>query len=203
MIVFTTYLSFYISRYAVPARVAIVMISLLGLINLSGGVRGLLPRTDRGCWLLSFIEMSQYFVLYAGVEYACANMLTRAEARIKSALQKQDKREKEERGPLKVRRTSTQVLTATEVMLQNDAETDPNETTQEVSVQIQDDNKPRADDQTRDEFGRLGRLMVFLGSETNPVPRDEHFDIFSRYAFVPVYAIVVGVMYTQFDTITD
>jgi len=210
MLVFTIYTSFFISRYAVPARIAMIMISLLGLINLSGGIRQDLPRTDQGCWLLSFITMAQWFVMYAGLEYATANLLTRAEVRIKTALQKQDKREKEKMsGGGALKRHST-TKTAMEVMQANDMEHDDSAVVAEASVAVDvvsdgkrvdvvSDGKrrARADEEARDEFSRLGRLMVWLGSEEKPFPRDEHLDIFSRFFFVPAWAICVGVMYAQ------
>jgi len=88
-ILLTTYLSFFISRYAVPARVAVVMINMLALINIVNGIRSSLPRFEAGCWLLNYIMMAQCFVMYAAVEYAAVNMLTRAETRIKNAIQRQ------------------------------------------------------------------------------------------------------------------
>jgi len=98
MIVAVIYLSFFISRYAVPARIAIVMISLLGLINLSNTVRSSMPRTDQGCWLLDVIGVAQWFVLYAAMEYGVVNMLTRAEVRIKTARHDHERRVAQARG---------------------------------------------------------------------------------------------------------
>lgn len=201
MIIFTCYLSFFISRYAVPARVAILMISLLGLINLNNGIRAELPRTDQGCWLLSFIKMSQFFVMYAALEYAIANMLTRAQARINTALQKQDKREKEGQSPGRTLIRQTTTMTATELMRIGDSENGVADETSVhgVTVQVVQNGKNRADEKALEDFGRLGRCMVRLGSEEFPMPRDEVLDIASRFLFMPAYAIAVGLMYAQLE----
>merc|ERR1712070_1027980 len=89
MIVFVAYLSFYISRYAAPARVGVVMISLLSLINLSNGISNWLPRGNKDCWLLTFLTVAQAFVFFAMFQFAVVNMLTRIEHRIRAAIHKQ------------------------------------------------------------------------------------------------------------------
>ena len=220
MIICVTYLSFYISRYAVPARVAVVMICLLGLVNLSGGVRSNMPRSDQGCWLLDVITVGQAFVMIAAVEYAVANrglysacilmhfmheliralcvaqmanMLTRAETRMKAARFAQEKRREKQQGShLQQKRAPT--VSPAELQRAIDEEVD-------VVVQnggaVDNGSEPDDDDQTIQEFGRLGRFMMCGGRARNMLVRDEHLDITCRYLFPPAYAIAVGILHAQ------
>eukprot|EP00966_Prymnesium_polylepis_P252374 5834604-Prymnesium_polylepis.1 len=129
------YLSFFISRHAVPARVGVVMISLLGLINLSNTVRSALPRFAHGSWILNMINSAQIFVLFAAFEYACANMLTRSEARIKTARLDQEKREAKAKG-----KTIHEHLSPTDLLCAEDAEMDPAALAMQEDVDNDDDD---------------------------------------------------------------
>lgn len=79
------YLSFWISRAAVPARVAIVVICYLALENKVAAISASLPKVKGGVWLLRYCQCSRYFVLVSAVEYVFVNYLFRSEARIDKA----------------------------------------------------------------------------------------------------------------------
>jgi len=49
-------------------------------------VINVLPRTGDPVWLLQMNNMAQMFVVYAAIEYAVVNYLTRVEARVQAAL---------------------------------------------------------------------------------------------------------------------
>ena len=82
------YLSFYIARAAVPARVGLIAVTYLAISNTISSVRATLPKISGSIWLLDFLNMSVMFIFTSGVEYAIANYLTRAEARVTKALAK-------------------------------------------------------------------------------------------------------------------
>ena len=82
------YLSFYITRAAVPARVGLIAVTYLAISNTISSVRATLPKISGSIWLLDFLNMSVVFIFIAGVEYVIANYLTRAEARVTKALAK-------------------------------------------------------------------------------------------------------------------
>uniref|UniRef100_A0A7S2GXP1 Uncharacterized protein n=1 Tax=Haptolina brevifila TaxID=156173 RepID=A0A7S2GXP1_9EUKA len=53
------------------------------------------------------------------------------------------------------------------------------------------------------DFGLMGRCMMSTGrlvkgsSKMKPFPCDEHLDIACRWAFIPCYAIAMGIMHAQ------
>jgi hypothetical protein len=84
------YLSFWITRAAVPARVALVAICYLSISNQQGNVQQSLPRTSSSVWLLRLLSYSTKFVFLAGLEYAFANFLSRVDAKIKKVREQID-----------------------------------------------------------------------------------------------------------------
>lgn len=89
-IVAMAYLSFWISRQAVPARVALVVIGFLVIMAKLSSVQEDLPETSDHVWLVTFMQISMYFVFIASAEYAMANTLSRIEARVKKARESLD-----------------------------------------------------------------------------------------------------------------
>jgi len=85
IVVCFTWLSFFISRSAVPARSSLVIVCYLVLSSQAAAVVASLPRIDYPVWLHRFLINSGYFVLFAMFEFAAANMLMRAEARCDKA----------------------------------------------------------------------------------------------------------------------
>ena len=81
-VVFITWSSFFISRTAVPARVAMVIIAFLTLSGIINNVLSALPRLPGSVWLLQFGQISQHFVFFACVEYPIANFVGRLEKRV-------------------------------------------------------------------------------------------------------------------------
>ena len=84
-LVVVAYLSFYVSRYAPPARVGTTFACLLALSNKEQTVLRLLPQVSYSVWLLDYMRGAFMFVLYAMAEYAIANYLMRVEKRVQEA----------------------------------------------------------------------------------------------------------------------
>jgi hypothetical protein len=66
--VLIAWLSFFVSRYAAPARVGMSFTCLLAIYNLQGSVLRLLPRLSEDVWLLTFMNATLWFVVFAMVE---------------------------------------------------------------------------------------------------------------------------------------
>ena len=75
--VFIAYTSFFITRSAVPARVALTIISFLALSGFVNSVNRSLPHLSDDVWLLSFLKCSLFAVFSAGMEFVLVNYLTR------------------------------------------------------------------------------------------------------------------------------
>ena len=67
---------------AVPARVALSVIGLLTLTNVSNAISASLPRLSGKVWLLDMLTWSIAFIAYASFEFTIVNMLFRIEHRI-------------------------------------------------------------------------------------------------------------------------
>lgn len=63
-----TWASFFISRAAVPARVAMVIIAFLSLTGSINSILATLPRLSGPVWLLELAQISQVHVFIACVE---------------------------------------------------------------------------------------------------------------------------------------
>lgn len=85
MIVAFAWLSFFISRDAVPARTALPILAFLVLRNQATEVLADLPRLTYSIWLETFLWVSSLFVLAAAFEYAACNVLQRIRRRYVAA----------------------------------------------------------------------------------------------------------------------
>ena len=61
---------------------AMSVIGLLAITNLSNAIGASLPRISGAVWLLDFVNASIIFIVYASIEYTFANMLFRIEQRL-------------------------------------------------------------------------------------------------------------------------
>ena len=86
LVVCVAWTSFFIERGAVPARVAVVLIAYLTVSGITSAVTATLPRSPEPAWIINVLWMSRIFVFLAIFEYAIANYLKRAEARITKAM---------------------------------------------------------------------------------------------------------------------
>ena len=86
LVVCVAWTSFFIERGAVPARVAVVLIAYLTVSGITSAVTATLPRSPKTAWIITVLWMSRIFVFLAIFEYAIANYLKRAEARITKAM---------------------------------------------------------------------------------------------------------------------
>jgi hypothetical protein len=91
LLVVISWASFFISRAAVPARVAMGIICYLTLSNLVTSILAQLPKVSKSVRLIDLLQHSKYFVLFSIVEYAIANWLMRMEARVQKARDKAEK----------------------------------------------------------------------------------------------------------------
>ena len=92
LVILTAYLSFWVSRAAAPARVAMVVITLLALLGIINSTFALLPKLKGFVWLLSLQQLSLFFVVGAMIEYAAVNYLFRIQVRIERAVAAAKKR---------------------------------------------------------------------------------------------------------------
>lgn len=99
LVVLTAYLSFWISRAAAPARVAMVVITLLALSGMMNSTFAFLPKLVGFVWLLSLQQVSLFFVMGAMLEYAAVNYLFRMQVRIERAVDAAKKRMADGRAP--------------------------------------------------------------------------------------------------------
>ncbi len=86
IVVILSWFSFFISRTAPPARVAVPIIAFLSISNLTNSVLRSLPRLEGSVWLLDLLFISAVFVFISAFEYALVAILFRAEARITKVL---------------------------------------------------------------------------------------------------------------------
>ena len=81
-----SYATFFVSRGAVPARVAMCIISILTLNGISVYVVSSLPPISGKVWLLEYVTLVYFLAVVAMIEYTVAHYLTRVEARLKPLL---------------------------------------------------------------------------------------------------------------------
>lgn len=171
LIVLASYVSFFLSRAAVPARVGISMLAMLVVWNMSSSVRATLPASKGDeCLLLDFMFGSSLFCLYAVMEYGACNYISRVEARLKRILKEVKEADKKER------------------LSRGDATA---EKSIELTVKPEFDSVFAAQEDGLDhhtveahvrKYACLGLRCIVRPNGTLRL-RDEHFDIFSRYAF--------------------
>ena len=92
LVVLTAYLSFWISRAAAPARTGMVVITFLALTGMMNSTFAFLPKLVGFVWLLSLQQASLFFVMGAMLEYAAVNYLFRMQIRIERAVDAAKKR---------------------------------------------------------------------------------------------------------------
>ena len=174
LIVLASYVSFFLSRAAVPARVGISMLAMLVVWNMSSSVRATLPSSKGDeCLLLDFMFGSSLFCLYTVMEYGACNYITRVEARLKRILKELKEAEKKER------------ISRGEAAAENSIEltVKPQLSRMDTVFGFQEDGLDHdAVEAHVRKYACLGLRCIVRPNGTLRL-RDEHFDIFSRYAF--------------------
>lgn len=176
MFVIIGWASFFISRSAAPARVAMSMICFLTNTNFLSGQLGQLPRLGNSAWLLKFLATSTYFTFYAVLEYCLCNYLFRIEARIMKA--------RDKARALKMAATDEQEEPSMDESRRRKNGLAP------IVVNKQDIIDAG--------FNRKVDLMI-LNPKTNRMYfKDEHVDVMSRYMYPTVYLVVfVSLWFTK------
>jgi len=85
-LILVAWASFFISRSAAPARIAMTLICFLTLSNIESTIRIQLPRVGYENRLLRLVARSRIFVFSSIIEYAMANWLTRVEKRMEGRI---------------------------------------------------------------------------------------------------------------------
>jgi len=184
LVVIISYLSFWTSRGAVPARIALVVISFLALTNMINALVLDLPRSHEYVWLLSLMQGSMYFILIATIEYALINYLGRVEARIKRAVAAVGKKaEDSKKADVEDVATSTNTVT--------------------VSVQSAEETLHR---DVRKHLGPVSRRFVRpyrAGRPPTVIVSDDQVDICCRIFYLPIFAIMVIVFLVQLPPLQE
>jgi len=199
-----SWLSFFIARSAVPARVAITIIAFLALSGLVASVLATLPRIPvNDVWLLRLMTTTYYFIFFSVMEYAICNYLFRVEERVKKATaevnQMFDALAKKQGSPAgtiasprspgtgrgeAIRRPS-RMIEKPKSMTSDDPleEVEPIEDT---SLRVKE---------IRKRVARIDRLI--LNSKGKMRFKDQHIDICARYGYLLAYVCVLIVFYSQ------
>jgi len=202
--------SFFISRQAAPARVSLTAISFLTLLGRVNGILAHLPPLSGSVWLLDFLVASMCFCVYAIIEFAFANYLMRIEARIEKLRSEICKSEmcNEEQDKLKERvvsprpavpyaSTPTHRLSLPrEGQQQEDALPNEKESTlADVENQNVRESKYSIQAKIQKRAGRCDRWLVSRQGQL--ILRDQHLDVFSRWAYPIMYIVVVSASYAK------
>ena len=185
LVVCIAWSSFFISRSAVPARVAVTLFAFLIISGMRDAVLSTLPRNagKQDPWIVRVQGLSGFMIFAAVLEYALANFLMRIEGRIASATKAAKKRLADARA-VPVRPEAVQVEAAGRAAGAGD-------------VVVQVEASIRGDDSSRRPLGTPQRLLqevrqsvprvdgylLVLNSSSNEaepemVIRDQHLDVF-------------------------
>lgn len=169
------WLSFFIDRSAAPARVTLAMIGFLANVNFLSGQLGQLPRLGDDVWLLTLLSRSSYFTFYAVFEYVVCNWLRRIEDRIVGARKK----------------VLEDVVEARSVA---DKKSKKKKKKYDEELAEQSRMAITKDDIKESGFNYKADLLL-MKSNTRMYIKDEHVDVFSRYAYPITYLIMFSVMW--------
>lgn len=213
--------SFFIARAAVPARVAMCalpptplgarhplnpvilftprsIICYLTLTNLAGSVNASIPKVSYNVALIDFVQFSRWCVFYSIIEYSLANWLMRVEKRIEAAAVKMAKqeaaREEAVRGSMDV--PPGTVVELGEVQVNGNADPTMGSKRRRVKSTVLSQAasssvlKKRNGPAVREHLCGIDRYLV--NSTGYLAIRDQHLDIFSRYAYP--FACIIGIV---------
>lgn len=169
------YMSFFVARAAVPARVAINAITFLAISGFTGVVLRSLPLFSGRVWLLEYCRLSLFFVAFSNLEYAAANMLMRSQARIEKA-------------------TSAHARDIEASPGDGAGGATPPTAAAGVAVQV-DGARPKLRAALWHKVGRFDRLL--MRADGGMWVKDELLDICCRWLYLPAYLVAVAVLRSQ------
>ena len=174
------------------------IICYLTLTNLAASVNASIPKVSYNVALIDFIQFSRCCVFYSIIEYTLANVLMRIETRIEAAAAKVAKQEaaREEaiRGSMDV--PPGTVVELDEVQINRDADPTSGLKRRRVKSTVLSQAasssvlKKRNGFAVREHLRGIDRHLV--NSTGYPAIRDQHLDIFSRYAYP--FACTIGIV---------
>jgi len=171
LFVVVSWASFFISRAAVPARVGMTVSSLLIISNFHNMVLQQLPQYSGFVYMVWWVRVSLFFCMYAVLEFAAVNLLTRNEARFDRAIAEIAK-ERESRT----------------------AAVEP--TTGGISVTVKDAPGRPSQAEIQTKVAKVSKLSNMLVNKHGKLcVRDQHPDIVSRWLFLPMYMLILIVIY--------
>jgi hypothetical protein len=161
------------------------IICYLTVQNLIGSVKAAIPKVT-GVWLLGYLECSRYFVFYSIIEYALANWLMRIETRIEAAAAKVAKEEAT---------TSTAKGGAPAVGPEGVSvhEERSFKSVRKLSRAVSRALTMRNPPAIKKHLTGVDKLLV--NSKGRMTVRDQHVDVFSRYAFPIAYVVVLAIFW--------
>ena len=189
------------------------IICYLTLTNLAGSVNASIPKVSYNVAVIDFIQFSRCCVFYSIIEYSLANWLMRVEKRIEAAAVKMAKqeaaREEAVRGSMDV--PPGTVVELGEVQVNGDADSTTGSRRRRVKSTVSrvflsrvsqaassSVLKKRNGPAIREHLYGIDRHLV--NSAGYPTIRDQHLDIFSRYAYP--FACTIGMIRLYLDSFT-
>ena len=181
ILVIIAYSAFFVSRAAVPARVALSIITVLATFGLLNSVNTMLPRGPHVVWLVTFLRGSLLFIVSATVEYTVVNYLLRSQARIEKVVAKIKASKKADVGSPDVQAVPPLRPEATAVQVEAiDVEG-------EVSGTLRAEALPQ--------LAKIDRLLVRADGTMRC--KDEHLEVAARWLYPVAYSIFFGVHYAS------
>jgi len=178
LIVILGWASFFIDRSAVPARITMSIICFLTISNFLASQLKNLPRIGaNSVWLLQFMLISMIFTFYAVVEYIICNYFFRVERRVDEVRQKAKDKKRAHIKKVMMKAQSCRVMFEDDKTMSN--------TSSINGGSPPDVNK---DDMLEVGLFKIDRLIVKKDGQM--IMKDQHIEIFSRYAYPIIYAIV-------------
>ena len=230
LVVVVTWLSFWISRAAVPARIAMVIIAFLTLSGMINSALSTLPKLNGAVWLLSLQQVSLFFVFTAILEFAGANYLGRLQARVVKATTAAEKRRADDRGrggaapPPDVQTTPVDsaagggaAIAAIEVCIKDDPARAAAQTSSLPPPSTFKRQHTRAHmlrvppsllEEVRASVGPAERALLPKASSGNDVGAemrltDEHLDLCCRFGFLPAYLIALAALFAALPAMAE
>ena len=176
LVVAISWCSFFIGRGAAPARVAMSIICFLTISNQRSAVVATLPRLPYSVDLFQYLFVSMSFVFYSVVEYSAANWLMRIEKRFEVAAAKIKS------GEAKRAADGAAMVAPANVQVENGD--------RRSSFGAKDEMAQYRDSHAKQMKELLtGVDKHLINKHGQMVLRDEHLDVFSRYAYPFCYLI--------------
>merc|ERR1712151_1260268 len=185
--------SFFIDRSAVPARVTMTTFGFLTIMNFLSSQLATLPRIGaKKSWLLRFMLVSLIFCFYAVVEYIFVNYLYRVERRTDKIQEKAAQHKKRRIAIEMDKQTGCRVVAFPQDTVVNNK---PENGLSEKKFEEYNIDNVRASKAEMSYFGLCKIDYLLLKQDGNMFFKDQHIDIFSRYAYPIIYTICCVVQY--------